>query len=235
MFTQIRTFIAAIIVSAAYIACSSFIFAPFSSPVLAGDRHAGTFKIGTLGLGAEYVTDINDRTNLKFGVNGFNYNYDSSEGGVDYDLDLKLFSVSALVDYHPSAGSFRITGGLLFNGNKIEATGKPTGAATYTIGSTVYTSAQVGTLTGNIDFDSVAPYIGIGFGNAITADGNTSFNFDLGVVFQGSPDVTLAATGALATNAAFMADLKKEQLDLQNDIDNFELYPVVSLGFSYRF
>lgn len=206
-----------------------------TNPAIAGGRHAGTFKVGTLGVGAEYVTDMNARTNLKFGVNGFNYSYDSSEGGVDYDFDLKLFSVAALVDYHPSAGSFRLTGGLLFNGNKIEATGKPTGAATYTIGATTYTSAQVGTLAGDIEFKSVAPYIGIGFGNALSADGNTSFVFDLGVVFQGSPDVTLSADGLLATNAAFMTDLKKEEQDLQSGIDSFEFYPVVSLGFSYRF
>lgn len=211
-----------------------------SAPVMAQDDcdpcdpHAFGFKVGTLGLGVEYVKQIREKVNIKVGYNGYNYNYDSSEGGIDYDLDLNLSNGGLLFDYHPSKGNFRITAGLFYNGNDIDATGKPTAAATYTIGGTTYTTAQVGTMTGKIDFDNFAAYLGIGTGNALKKEGAT-FLFDLGVLFQGSPKVTLNANGALATNAAFMADLKKEEIDLQNDIDDFKIYPVVSIGCGWRF
>jgi hypothetical protein len=198
------------------------------------DCHAITFKAGTLGLGLEYVKQIREKVNVKVGFNAFNYNYDSTQGGIDYDFDLNLANGGVLFDFHPSQGSFRITAGLMYNGNDIDATGKPTAAATYDIGGITYTSAQVGTMTGKIDFDNFAGYLGIGTGNALKKSG-TTFLFDLGVLFQGSPKVTLNANGTLAANAAFMANLKTEEQQLQNDIDDFKIYPVVSIGCGWRF
>ncbi len=59
---------------------------------------------------------------------------------------------------------------------------------------------------------------------------------DLGVVFIGAANVDLTSTGGtLSNDANFLAEVVKEEADVRDDLDGFKLYPVVSLGFSYKF
>jgi hypothetical protein len=55
------------------------------------------------------------------------------------------------------------------------------------------------------------------------------FAFDLGVVYQGSPRVTLRADGVS------QADLDKEARELQASLDDYKYYPVVAFTFSFQF
>ena len=122
----------------------------------------------------------------------------------------------------------------MLNGNELNM--KATGSNTsYDIGDTTYTASEVGTLTGNVEFNSFAPYVGIDFGNSVTKSKEFGFMFDLGIAYQGSPDVSLSATGTLSNNATFKEELRKEEKALQDDLDNFTIYPVISLGVTYQF
>ena len=136
-------------------------------------------------------------------------------------------------DYFPFGSGFRLSGGVVFNDNSIDATA--TTQATYTIGNTTYTAAQVGSLTGSIDFDDVAPYIGIGWGNPFSKESNWSFAIDIGVMYQGSPEASFTANGTLASNAAFLADLEREEQNLNDEMDEYKYYPVISCAVTYRF
>jgi len=113
--------------------------------------------------------------------------------------------------------------------------GRPRAGTTYDINGVSYSAAQVGNLRGNVDFNSIAPYLGIGWGNPFGSGGNWSFSCDLGVVFQGSPNVSLAADGQFADDPAFQANLEAERRDLEDELDSYKYYPVVSLGVTYRF
>lgn len=198
-----------------------------------GDRFALTVKAGTLGLGLEGSTSINNKLNARFGVNAFQYSYSGTESDIDYDFDLELLSFATLLDWLPFENGFRLTGGLVVNKNRLDLTADT--AATYTIGTTTYTSAQVGSLTGDLTFNDLAPYAGIGWGNPFGKDSNWSFAIDLGVMFQGSPDVSLSANGTLATNAAFLAEIAREEDNLQSEIEEYKYYPVISIGVTYKF
>lgn len=191
-------------------------------------------KASSLGLGAELTAGITQTINGRIGFNAFEYDYDGTEGDVEYEFTLNLFSVSALLDWHPFDSGFRITGGALYNGNDVDAEGKPTNGS-YKIGDETYTAEDVGTLTANFDVDDVAPYIGIGWGNAVSKDKRWSFVFDLGVIYQGSPEVTLSANGTLANDPTFSAELEKERRELEDDLDSYKYYPVIAFGVSYKF
>jgi hypothetical protein len=110
-----------------------------------------------------------------------------------------------------------------------------------TIGNITYQASDLGSLTGLVDFDSVAPYLGIGWGNAVSADKKWGFTADLGVVFQGSPNIDLNATlGSTAaangvTQAQLDAEVAREEANLTDDLDDFDVYPVIAFGASYRF
>jgi hypothetical protein len=45
----------------------------------------------------------------------------------------------------------------------------------------------------------------------------------------------LTATGALANHANFRTQLANEAREIENDIDSFKIYPILQLGFGYRF
>jgi hypothetical protein len=61
-------------------------------------------------------------------------------------------------------------------------------------------------------------------------------SLDAGVVFQGSLDVALTSTGgSLSGDPDLQAALAAEEAQLEDDIDEFDLYPVLALGVGYRF
>jgi hypothetical protein len=192
-------------------------------------------KVSTLGLGAEVLTKITPRINARLGINTFDYDFSETESGIEYDIELQLSSCALLCDWHPFEGGFRISGGLVLNNNELEMIGRQSASATYTIDDTIYTSDQVGTLKAEIDFNDIVPYAGIGWGNAFGGDKRWGFVFGIGVVFQGSPEVSLTATGTSASDATFQAELANEKKQLEDELEDFKYYPVIALSITYKF
>jgi hypothetical protein len=198
-----------------------------------GDLAVGA-KAGTLGIGGEATLGILPGLNVRTGYNAHNYDGTTTRDNIAYNYRLRLGSLPLLIDLHPFPTSgFRFSGGLIVNNNKVDATGKPQGS--YTIGGTTYTAAQVGNLTGRIEFNSTAPYAGIGWGNAVAKGLPLTVCIDAGVMFQGIPKVSLSANGTLASDSTFKANLAKEEATIRDTTDNLKYYPVVSLGLAYRF
>ncbi|MDE0839759.1 MAG: hypothetical protein OSB41_12005 [Kiritimatiellae bacterium] len=195
-------------------------------------RPAVGVKIGTLGVAGEVTIPLTERINLRGVANYLEFTTDKKIDDIDYDLDLAFSSFGGYLDVHPFGNNFRVSGGVLSNGNEIDLDATPTGAVT--IGNRVYPGGLIGTVSGLIEFDEVAPYLGIGFGNATIGDGAWSFSFDLGVLFQ-SYDVTLTADGPAAGIPGFSDDLAAEEEDIQDDLDGLEVYPVLAFGMAYRF
>ena len=189
--------------------------------------------VSTLGLGLEAGARINETFGLRFGGNWFSLDADREINDVDYDADATLASVGALVDYHPFQGGFRLSGGLRFNFNEADLTGRPN--EDVEIGDVVFDADDVGTLDGDVSFDVLAPYLGVGYGAALL-DGSLSIGFDLGVMYQGKADVSLdAEDGLLEGDAVLEANLAVEEEDVEDDLEDFQFYPVVGLAVVYRF
>lgn len=207
--------------------------APMAAFAGTGDLALGV-KGGTAGIGGEVTIGVIDNLNFRTGYNYFNYDGSTTESDIDYDYELKLRSLPLLVDLHPFGGGFRVTTGIFLNHNEVTGTAQPTGT-TIEIGGTDYPVAGVGTLDAKIDFRKTAPYLGIGWGNAVNSSSPLSLSLDIGVMFQGTPKVSLDATGALASNPAFQESLDQEIEDVKDDIENLKYYPIISLGIAYKF
>jgi hypothetical protein len=150
--------------------------------------------------------------------------------------------VSTLADYHPwKNGGFRLTGGLVFQDNNIEGTGKPKNGVTIRINNKDYNSKTVLTsLNAKVSFEnSVAPYIGLGWGNAVKPGKRWGFSANLGAMFSGSPKVSLTpgfgpdATDAI--KAEINTNIEAERKKQESDLNWLNIYPVFSLGISYQF
>jgi hypothetical protein len=189
---------------------------------------AVTAKLGTLGLGVEGTFGLTEHFNARLGINKFDFDRTDTIDDIEYDLDLEWQSISLLADWHPFGNPFRFTVGLMSNGN--ELSGSST-ADNITIGDESYTNVG---LDAKLDFDATAPYLGVGWGNALAADKGWGFNVDVGVLFQGSGDVTLTPTGAGAS-LVDPADIAAEERAFEDDIKDYKYYPVFSFGVSYKF
>lgn len=185
-------------------------------------------RAGTQGLSAEGGVSFTRWVSLRAGIHAGDISYDFDEGGINYDGDLQLGGYGVLVDFFPMRGTFRLTGGLFSNRNEVELQARA--IEDIEIGDTTYSPAEAGTLTGTVDWNSTAPYLGIGWGN-VARGKRVGFLCDLGVLSQGSGEVTLASDSPFVDPA----DLALEAAEIEDDIDGFKLWPVVSFGLSIRF
>lgn len=189
-------------------------------------------KAGTLGLGVELNYPLASNMSIAVGLNTFSQSETDTIENIEYDVDLDLQTFAVLFNYHPFSGAFRITAGAMLNNNELSLAAKPN--ATYNINGVDYTAAEVGNLEATVDFNTVAPYVGVGLGHGTSS--GLSFTFDVGVLLQGEPNVDLESTGGLLSNdPAFQAELQQEEAAAEDDIKDFDVYPVISLGLSYRF
>jgi len=200
--------------------------------VLAQEAAVGV-KLGTPGVGVEVSTPIVGQLNGRLGINYFSYEDTQNVTDIDYDIDARLLTVSALLDWHPLNNGLRFSAGLFYNGNEATVKSKDTGAVD--IGNQTFNLTPGDRLTGDIDFNRLAPYLGIGWGQYFGQKGHWSVLFDLGVMFQGSANVDLTAEGVLAGNPLLNSALQQEEDDLQDKADDYQYYPVIALGVSYRF
>jgi hypothetical protein len=199
---------------------------------------AVSLNVGTTGVGVHLTKAYSDNLNFRFGLNGFSHSATETTEDATYDVEANLRMFDALIDYHPGASGFRLTGGLIYNGNEIDATATPTGSGTYTFNGQTYTAASAGNVTSTMDFNKIAPYVGIGFGNAVAKNKGWGFVADLGVMFQGSPKVTLINNNCTADQAIcdrLAADLEAESAELRDEAKDYKFYPVARIGVSYKF
>ena len=73
---------------------------------------------GTLGAGVELSHAFGQRTGVRLNVDGHNFSRTATQDNIEYDMKLKLQTVSLLGDWFPFAGNFRISAGAMLNRNK---------------------------------------------------------------------------------------------------------------------
>lgn len=168
---------------------------------------------------------------IRVGANSYDYTYNTSQAGLDYNGTLMLDTVYATGNFHFPLSPFRITAGLFSNGNEFQFASVD--IPIFDIGGSPYTLADVGSLTSVVSFEDTAPYLGIGFD--FTVFDKVGMNLDLGVLWQGEPVVTMQASGLLANDPTFLAAVEIERQQLADDMSSFKAYPVVSLGFVFNF
>ena len=123
---------------------------------------------------------------------------------------------------------------------KATLTAKPNAAGQYTFNGTQYDGTYVGSFTGELKFNSTAPYLGIGWGNPVAKGKGWGFVTDVGVLFQGSPKVSSTVTCTQAAVTAGVCPTMQQSVadgatQLESDLKNYKYYPVISIGVSYQF
>jgi hypothetical protein len=197
---------------------------------VAADRFGVGVKVGTYGFGADFGVSVNDVVSFRVSLQRADLSLTETYDEVEYDGDFTFGGEGVMADIYPFKGQFHITAGLFSNRNRADLSGTVTEPVE--IGDNIYTPAEVGTLSGTIEFDSTAPYAGVGWGNTSRGDNRVRFVFDVGLLFQGSGriDDLTSSTGLVSDE-----DLATEVATIEDDIKDYDFWPVLNFGIAFRF
>jgi hypothetical protein len=194
------------------------------------DKIVAGVKLGTLGYGVEVGKMLNNRFGTRGNIQYAKAKTSDTINNIAYSAETDWLTAGALLDYYPIESSgFRFTGGGYVGNNDLKFSATPSGDTI--IGANTYTTSDIGTINGKAKTNMFAPYAGLGYNSFKQDFGNWNVNVDAGVKFNGSPDVSLAATGGGVSDA----DLSAESSKIQEDLDLTEFYPVAGLTVGYKF
>ncbi len=206
------------------------------------------FTASTLGAGFEVATPLSRSLNLRSGINLFSFAYPFNVDNVNYDSKFQLRSSTSTIDWFPGHHSFHISPGILYSRNAFNAAVSVGPGQDFELGDQAFINSvndPVGGAATIVFPHKVAPLLMVGFGNIIPRTGRRfSVPFEIGAAYTGSPriDVNLNGTACttdgcvnFASNAEAQASLKQEIYDINEDLKRIPVYPIVSLGFAYRF
>lgn len=152
------------------------------------------------------------------------YTLNRTDLDVAFDGYATLRSWSLFVDIHPPIGPIRVTTGVVAIGSLIEGRGRP--LQDYVYQGQTLTPEEIGMVTSDISWKNrVRPYLGIGTGSPPASRG-FAFQFDLGVVFSGSPEFELTSVTTFIPTPT--------QIQRAEEIVEWaKIYPVISAGVSF--
>lgn len=208
-----------------------------AAPVYAQDaRVTAGITAGTLGVGPEIGLRLNERFGLRANATFLDrdlLDLDADSDDIEFDSNVRLRSGGAMIDVYPLGGGFRISGGVRLNGTK--ATLRATPTTNVTIGSRTVTPEQVGKLRADYRVRDWAPALTLGYAGELRP--RLEVGFEAGVLFHGAPRIRNLRSegGTLSGDPGFAADLERERMLIENDIDDYKFYPVVQASLSYRF
>ncbi|MGH9382655.1 MAG: hypothetical protein ACRD2Z_18915 [Thermoanaerobaculia bacterium] len=180
----------------------------------------------------------------RIGVFGGQVSRDFEASGIEYDGELDLGHLAALLDVHPGSSGFRFSVGAVLN--QTELTGEaPLNQLLDRIDPEdippgVDIPDDLGRLEARFDPEEIVPYAGLGFSRRPAASG-WSVTFDLGAYYQSAPDVEAELHTTLPIDAIpglrELVDeaLAEHEADLEEEAKDYRVYPVLMLGVSYRF
>lgn len=215
-------------------------------------RPFSSFAIGvkadTLGAGIEIATPLSRGFNLRSGANFIAYGYPFDINGVNYNAELDFRSGEVRVDWFPWHNGFHISPGILYFKNSISAIATVAPGQPFQLNDQSFVNSVNDPVHGTASVlipHKVAPMLTLGFGNLLPRSGrHISVPFEVGVAYVGQMRVNVALSGTacttdgcvdMATDPSTQNDLKEEVSNVNDDLSRFPIYPIVSLGFAYRF
>lgn len=205
-------------------------------------------KAGTVGAGVEVSIALTKTLNARVSLTNIDVD-DQNEtievgdagatGDIDADLGLDFGATALLLDWYVFDGTFHLTAGFMRNDTKLSFSGTLLDSVTVD-GEVLDPSDINGDISGDISLgETFLPYIGVGWGRKAGDGGGISVSFELGVAML-DPDADFdAEVNVSGSNSLDQAELERRlkgvEDDANDDLDEFEAWPVVSIGINYAF
>jgi len=220
----------------------------FGAAVQAADKplEAG-INAGTNGLGLELSYRFSDYLRVRGNYHFYDLDIDTDaedNNGVPndelrYSSELQLSNFGLLADWYPWGGVFRVSGGAVLNDNDFSVEASCDNPSGCEVGGNNFSRTELGTISTDIDVEDFGPYLGIGWDKPLDVTRSWILTFDIGAYYQGSPDIEMTSNGSCVNSAllgaACRSALEEEENELEDELEDFVIYPVISLGIAYRF
>ena len=224
--------------------------APKAGEASSNGAIGAAIKVSSLGPGTEVAVRVARHFNVRAGANVFSYDDHFRQDGVNYSGTLKFRSAEGHLDWFPWAGAFHVSPGVIFyNGNEVTANALVPASQLFTLNSVSYRSGATDPITGSgkVTFVRAAPTLLAGWGNIIPRTGkHFSVPFEFGIAFMGTPRSSLGFRGQAcdstgvycvdaATDPTVRSNVAAQQKIIDDDLKLARFYPIVSIGFSFKF
>jgi len=209
-------------------------------------------KVGAGGIGFDVATPLGRKFNLRGTGYFFRYNTSITEDYVTYGGELQLASGGGSLDWFPFGGSFRLSAGFMaYNGNQLTGSATVNPDDSFTLNGTTYYSSATDPIhaSGTLHLGSkAAPTFGFGWGNIVPRKASKHFSVpvEIGFAYVGYPHLSLSFIGStcdefgeacqtVESNPTFQQDLAAQRSKYQDDLSALRFYPILSIGFGYKF
>ena len=182
-------------------------------------------RAGTTGVGAEVSYGVIPRLALRGSATVIPVKPKGTFDDVDFEVDPPSPMFTAGADLYLTE-NIRLFGGVLIGADQLILDGDYSGTVQF--GNQTYSGT--GTIVGEVESSSTAPFFGLGLGRTFGA--RVNFNLDLGAAILGESTVRLIEiTGPAAQSTQAQRDAKIAEI--QDDVDKYaKFYPMVSFGIS---
>ena len=226
------------------------VLAIVAAPAAAAPPFAAGVRAGTTGLGVDLVARAGERANVRLAAGSFGYDTTISTGSRDYDTEIDVASGLLLLDWYPGAGGFRVSLGAGWNGTEAEVSspllqGVPIEPPGFMLPGFQFPDVGLdfGTVSGTARGEEVVPALLVGWGNPFRG-GRWKVSFEVGAIYQGEPEVDLTVDTSLQfpeipglPGGQDLLELlaAQEERELERELEDYTVLPVVSLSLTYSF
>ena len=182
------------------------------------------------GLMLETHKSINDTLKIRLGGGTMASQRSGMLRDYHYDESLQMNHLGVYLDWKRLPYDISLVGGLVWHDATTDLTLKPTAGLSYSLNERIYTSAEIGLLSGTMSYPAIAPYLGLAWEKPFGTNSRWRFSTDLGVIFNMQPELTLRSNSTLA---GINDDVAVTANSLENEFEN--QFFVATIGLSYAF
>lgn len=190
-----------------------------------------TASVGVSTFGANYEAIYQLRPNMRLRgavMGGLNYSGTEEEDGSTFEVDANLSAFAVMADYYPTQSGWRVSGGVLFNGSKLDSTA--TGSASNPIEIDDQTFST-GSLDVDADFkNTLSPIVTTGYDYRFK--NNWIVSGEIGAIYTGGIDLTATGSTAEIQTAINNSD---DYNTSRQDASDITFLPYISVTVGYTF
>ena len=210
---------------------------------LAEGRNGITVGVGTLGAEISYTRNLNSFFDLVLSYSTLDYDDSFSDSDRNtFDAEASISAPRIGLQFYPLS-FLNLEIGYVSGAPEISMAATPSASDEFVIGDNTYDADDIGYLTGKVEFENeTAPYLLLGLGRNV--GGGLGVNLSLGAIQYGAPktdlrteDCNYSLTDLVlsATCLSLRLDVEAEERRVNNDLEDFELWPFIRLGLTYSF
>jgi len=204
--------------------------------------------VNTLGAGIDVSTPLLPHFDLRGGGNFLAFGHEFDVDGLHYDARLQLGSGNLRLDWFPRRRNFHISPGILYFNNYVTAPSSVPAGAAFELDDESFINSVDDPVHGEASLKfprRVAPMLTFGFRNILPGrHQHIAVPIEFGAAFTGAPKMNVTLTGtacqqdgcfSFADNEEAQQSLRDEVRDINDTLSDIPVYPVLKIGFGYRF